>query len=227
MEKGAEHRRIGLLVPSSNTVMEVDFYTNLPSWATVHTGRMYMEEATVAGESRMLDEFALPAARHLATARPHVVVFGCTSAGALRGNAFDERLRSEIAEITKAPIVSVIRSVRQAISAAGARKVAVITPYVEVLNARIRDSLERDGLEVVSIQGMAISVNHDIASVSPEQVVEFALRSLEGTEADLVFLSCTNFRAMEALPRLRSILSVPILCSNEVALKAAIDALVG
>ncbi len=49
-------KRVGLLVPSSNTVMEADFYRNLPASVTVHTGRMYMESTTVQGEGLMLDE---------------------------------------------------------------------------------------------------------------------------------------------------------------------------
>jgi len=205
--------------------MEVDFYRNLPPQATVHTARMYMEETTVEGESRMLDEFALPAARDLATVRPHVVVFGCTSAGALRGNAYDERLCNEIAGITGAPTLSVIGSVRNAISASGARRIAVLTPYIEALNRRIRASLEGGGLEVVSIQGMDISVNRDIAEVSPEAIVEFSKERLKRVEVDLIFISCTNFRALEALPELRRIFPLPILSSNQVALEAVVSAI--
>src|SRR5215211_6152341 len=76
--------RVGLLVPSSNTVMEPDLWRALPPDTTLHTGRMYLEDTTPEGESRMLDEHVLPAARDLITARPDLIVFGCTSAGALR-----------------------------------------------------------------------------------------------------------------------------------------------
>ena len=79
------------MIPSSNTMMEVDFARDVPPGISVHTARMFMEDTTPAGENRMLDEFALPAARDLGTARPDVVVFGCTSAGALRGNDYDTR----------------------------------------------------------------------------------------------------------------------------------------
>lgn len=225
MKESVQNRRIGLLIPSSNTVMEVDFYRNLPPQASVHTARMYMEETTVEGESRMLDEFALPAARDLATVQPHVVVFGCTSAGALRGNTYDEWLCHEIEKITGALTISVIRSVRNAITTFGAKRLAVLTPYVEALNRRVRASLEEGGLEVVSIQGMGISINHDIAEVSPRDIVEFAKKGLKSVEAELIFISCTNFRAMEALPELREIFSVPILSSNQVALEAAVNAI--
>ena len=75
----ARPARVGLMIPSSNTMMEVDFARDLPPGTALHTARMFMEDTTPAGENQMLDEFALPAARDLGTARPDVVVFGCTS----------------------------------------------------------------------------------------------------------------------------------------------------
>ena len=106
--------RIGLLIPSSNTMMEVDFVRGLPPHATLHTARMFMEDTTAAGESRMLDEFSMGAARDIATARPDVVVFGCTSAGALRGDAYDSELCARISAVTSAPTLSTIQAVRSA-----------------------------------------------------------------------------------------------------------------
>jgi len=48
--------RVGLIVPSSNTVIEPDMYRRLPPGATLHTARMLLEETTPAAESAMLDE---------------------------------------------------------------------------------------------------------------------------------------------------------------------------
>lgn len=219
-------KRIGLLIPSSNTVMEVDFYCHLPDSVTVHTGRMYMEATTVEGEEEMLDVHAIPAARVLATAKPDVVVFGCTSAGALRGNEYDADLCRRISEATGSPTVSVIDSARRGLKATHAKAVAVLTPYVEELNKRIKASVEADGMEVVAIHGMGISVNFDLARVEPAEIVEFARRKL-GTKppADALFVSCTNYRAFSALPMLRELYDIPVITSNQAALQAACRAL--
>jgi len=219
-------KRIGLLVPSSNTVMEVDFYRHLPDSVTVHTGRMYMEATTVEGEEEMLDVHAIPAAQVLATAKPDVVVFGCTSAGALRGNDFDADLCRRISEATGSPTVSVIDSVRRELKATHAKAIAVLTPYVEELNKRIKTSVEADGMEVVAIHGMGITVNFDLARVEPTQIVEFARLKL-GTKppADALFISCTNYQALSALPMLRELYDIPVITSNQAALEAACRAL--
>jgi maleate isomerase len=217
---GMTRRRVGLLVPSSNTVMEPDIGGGLPPDATLHTARMYLEDTTPKGESRMLDEHALPAAKDLATARPDVVVFGCTSAGALRGNDYDAELCRRISGLTGVATISVIASVRQAITASGARRVGVLTPYVDELNQRIRESLEADGVAVERIAGLGISDNFTIAEVPADQIVAFAERQLAGLDVDLVFVSCTNFPAMAAIPELRRRLGLPVVTSNQAAVAA-------
>ena len=219
-------RRLGLMVPSSNTMMEPDFAAAAGPGVTVHTARMYMEDTTPAGENRMLDEFTLPAARDLGTARPHVVVFGCTSAGALRGNGYDTQLCEQISELAGAPVVSTIGSVRAAIEAAGASRIGVITPYVDELNERIKASIEADGVTVARIAGLGMTENFEIARVPGEAIVDFAVRALGDLAAsgaiDLVFASCTNFGAMAARAAISQRLGLPVVTSNQAVLAAAL-----
>jgi maleate isomerase len=215
--------RIGLIVPSSNTVAEVDFYRRLPPDCTLHTARMYLEETTPEGESVMLDEHLPRAITDLATARPDVVVFGCTSAGALRGNAYEAQLIDRIGAETGAQTFSVSASVRHTIRAAGARRVGVITPYVDSLNEKIRESLEADGFEVAAIHGLGITENFAIAEAPPERIAEFASECFEGSDIDLLFASCTNFRALDARDDIKAALGVPVVTSNQAALAVVLD----
>ena len=221
--------RFGLMIPSSNTMMEVDFARDLPPGTALHTARMYLKDTTPAGENRMLDEFALPAARDLGTARPDVVVFGCTSAGALRGNDYDTELCRRISELTGAPTVSTIGSVREAIEASGAGSIGVITPYVDELNEKIKASIEADGTQVAAITGLGITDNFEIAQVGHDEIVAFAERSLGRLAAEasigLVFVSCTNFGAMAARPAIAERLGLPVITSNQAVLAAAVSRL--
>jgi len=219
-------RRIGLMIPSSNTMMEVDFVRDVPAGNSVHTARMFMADTTPEGEIRMLDEFALPAARDLGTAHPDLVVFGCTSAGALRGNDYDTGLCQRISDLTGAPTVSTIRSVREAIEASGASRIGVMTPYVDELNEKIKESIEADGVEVVRIAGLGMTENFEIARVTHEDIMDFAVRALGDLAADgsidLVFASCTNFGAMAARAAIAKRLRLPVVTSNQAVLAAAI-----
>ena len=212
-----ESQRIGLIVPSVNSVMEPDFYRHLPQNVSLHTARMYIDEVTVAGEERMLDKFVLPAARDLSTVRPHVVVFGCTSAGALRGREYDQKMCARISAVTRSPVVSVIESVNEALAAMDAKKVLILTPYVDELNQRIKCSIEEAGLEVLDIFGLGISDGFDLAQVGVDKIVQFAREKTQGLNPDCLFISCTNFRAIEALPQLKAAFGPRVVTSNQAA----------
>jgi len=215
--------RIGMIVPSSNTVAEVDFYRWLPADCTLHTSRMYLEETTPEGEAMMLDEHVPRATSDLATARPDVAVFACTSAGALRGNAYEAELIDQIGTQTKAATFSVAASVRWAIRAAGCRRVGVISPYVDSLNEKIAQSLKDDGLEVAGIHGLGITENFAIAEVEPERIAQFASECFAGSDIELLFASCTNFRAFDAREEIHRALGLPVVTSNQAALAAVLD----
>ena len=223
----SELQRIGLIVPSSNTVIEPDFYRHLPQDVNLHTARMYLEDVTVAVEERMLDEFTMPAAKDLSTMHPHVVVFGCTSAGALRGREYDRKMCAEISTVTKCPVVSVIESVNEALAATGAKKVLILTPYIDELNQRIRRSVEDTGLEVINIFGLGIIENSAIGQVSVDKIVQFAKEKIQGLNPDCLFFSCTNFQAMDALPRLKEAFDLPMVTSNQAALDKTLSLLKG
>lgn len=214
--------RVGLIVPSSNTVAEVDFYRRLPPTATLHTARMYLDEVTPDEEAVMLDEHLPAAIRDLATVRPDVVVFACTSAGALRGNASERNLIARIGERVGARTISVASAVRDAIAARGARRVVVATPYVEALNEKIGASLEQDGLEVLGVRGMCITANAAIGAAPPERIAEFACEEFSDADIELLFVSCTNFRALEARERIEHELGLPVVTSNHAALEAVL-----
>ena len=217
--------RVGVVIPSSNTVMEVDLYRGVPAGVTVHTARMYMVETTPEGEASMLDDHLPGAVRDLASAHPDIVVFGCTSAGALRGKAYEAELIRRLADETGAEAISVATAVGEAINRRGAKRVGVVTPYIDSLNEKIRESLEADGLEVAGIHGLGIDENFEIAAVEPQRIAEFAAERFGGASIDLLFASCTNFRALDAVDRIEDRLGVPVMTSNLAALEAVMEQL--
>jgi maleate isomerase len=211
--------RVGLLIPSSNTVMEVDLYRGLPPPITIHPARMYLEETTPEGEKRMISEEVPRGAALLKTLRPHLVVFGCTSAGALSGPNFSADINREIGPMVGCPVLDILTAVKEELNRLGARKVAVLTPYSSELNRSIQASLEAYGFRVLSIAGMGITVNFDLATPTPEEIVDFARKSGLSSSAEALFLSCTNFRALEALPLLQENFHLPILTSNQAVIE--------
>src|SRR5262245_47713285 len=220
-----EWRRVGVVVPSSNTTVEADFMRALPVGVTVHTARMFLAETTAEAERRMVRDHVPRAVTDLATLRPHVVAFACTSAGAVLGADGEAALIDSIARETGAPVVSTNDAIGRAIERQGRKRVVVLTPYVDELNQAIQAGLERRGLTIVHIAGLGITDNFGIGSVTPAEIVAFAERELAGKACDLLFVSCTNFRAVEARPLLMQRFGVPVVTSNQATIEAAYEAI--
>ena len=211
--------RVGLLVPSSNTVMEVDFYRNLPPPITIHPARMYLEETTPQEEERMISEELPRAAQLLGTLHPHRVVFGCTSAGALHGAGFPQEINRTIGAIVGCPVLDILSPVAEELKGIGAQKLAVVTPYAPALNQPLQASLEALGFQVLSIDGMGITANFELATPTPGEIFAFVQNCKIPPGAEALFISCTNFRALEALSLMRGHFRLPIVTSNQATIE--------
>lgn len=212
--------RVGLLIPSWNSVIEVDFYRSLPRDATLHTSRMYAPDATVASHERMLDRFLVPAAEALASVRPHLVVFGCTSTALLRGDEYDSDVCDRIRETTGAVVLSVSAAVRQALQDTRASRVAVVTPYADAINQRIKAGLESAGIEVSALYGMGLT-GHEVGLVTPDAIHAFVQRCIGArVPGEALFLSGADYQALGTLSLLRIAYDVPMVATNLAALQA-------
>jgi maleate isomerase len=214
--------RVGLLIPSSNSVMEVDFYRRFPHDTTLHTSRMFVGDGSPAEQERMLKHYALPAAEAIGSVLPHIVVFGSTSAAALHGNDFDREMCERIAKTTGVTTVSLAASVSQALRDSHASTIAVVTPYVDDVNRRLKARIEADGIAVSAIYGMGLpDEDSEIGAVTPETIYSFVQAHVgPRVPGEALFLSCPNYQALGALSLLKITYDVPILTSNMAVLRA-------
>ena len=71
----------------------------------------------------------------------------------------------------------------------------------------------------MAIHGMGIDVNFDLATPSPEEISQVYGRDAGRCKSDMIFVSCTNFRAMDAFPMLEKQFESPIITSNTATLE--------
>jgi maleate isomerase len=210
--------RIGLIVPSSNTVMEPDFHRHLAPKGIVSTVRIFLEDVTREAELRMLKEDLPRAAELIRTTAPDIVVFGCTSAGSLGSLSHDEGIRNMLAKATGARAVSVLQAVFDKLRSVQSRKLAVFTPYVEDLTASVARSLAEAGFPPIHSAGMGIQANLNIGKVTPAEIVSFVSDRMKGFAPDCIFLSCTNWQAIEAIPAIEAKTGAAVISSNQAAI---------
>jgi maleate isomerase len=214
--------RIGLIVPSSNTVMEPDFHRHLGHAGIVSTARIFLESVTREAEVRMLEQDLPNAAELIRTTAPDVMVFGCTSAGSLGSLAHDRAIGEKIGKLSGAKAVTVLQAVVSQLRSIGPRKLAVFTPYIEDLTSSIVSSVAEAGFPPIKAAGMGIQINLEIGRVTPEAIIAFVETQIAGCAPDCIFLSCTNWRAIESIEPLQKKLGIPVVSSNQAAINTII-----
>ena len=221
-------KRIGVMVPSTNTTFEGDFQLVASRDITIHGQRLWLtnDAAGAQGMDRMNAEVEA-GARYLATARVDVVAYGCTTGSFYRGPGWDREMIDLIRRTAGVPAVATSPSVVEALRFFGARSLSVATPYPDWNNRQLRAYLEALGFEVLNIEGeprAAAAGNQGINDFDPGDVVAFASRVCRA-EADALLCSCTAWRSLEAVAELEQRTGKPVVTSNQASIWAAYRAL--
>ncbi len=214
--------RIGLIVPSSNTTMEMDYHRLAPQGVSVHTSRMRFVGAANVEDFTPLLEDARRALQTLLDCRPDVIVWGCTAA--VTAPRLEEEVRQMVEINHNIPCVIPLSAATAAFKTLGASRVSVAAPYTDDILKAVKRYLEEKSVTVVNIRGLGLSNNHDIASQTPEVVYEL-VTSVDSSDAEGIFISCTNLRALDMIERLESELGKPVVTSNQAGIWSALKTL--
>lgn len=175
-----------------------------------------VETATELGD---LDG-ARQATRDLLVPEPSVVAYACASGSFIAGASGERRLIDGIKSAGAPRAVSTAGSLITAAKAVGARRVAVVTPYIDDVTDRLRLFLAESGLEIVSTVGLGL-LNH-IWKVTYSEVAQSVL-SVDRPEVDAVLIGCTNVTTYEVIAPLEKIIRKPIISANQATMWAALD----
>lgn len=215
--------RIGLIVPSSNTTNESEFWRWAPEGVSIHTTRMPLEDVD-AEEQVSMAENVEEWARFCSHADPDVLAYGCTTGSLVHGAGYDEEIERRLENATGIPSVSTARAVKLAFEALDARDIAIVTPYPEDIDERERRYLEENDFSVSTMGGFRFEKNTDIGALSPADVYAATRDTLSSIEEyDVVFLSCTNMRTFEILDTVEADFGVPVVNSNQATLWACLQ----
>jgi maleate isomerase len=192
--------------------MEPEFYRMLQDKFSVHTARMRLHKVTVGTLSSM-EKKSIKAAKELSDAKVSVVGYGCTSGSFYKGIRHQEEIAGRIEKASKAPCVTTAGAVVSALKALEVNRVATATPYTDRINELERKYLASNGIEIADLRGLGLVDNIEIGKQEPGVAYHLA-RHLRHSEADGIFISCTNFRTIEIVEKLEQEIGKPVVSSN-------------
>ncbi|MGJ8583483.1 MAG: maleate cis-trans isomerase family protein [Marinosulfonomonas sp.] len=212
-------RRVGMLTPSSNTVLEPytsAMFAPFGDEASVHFGRFRVVEISMseASQSQFELEPILEAADRLAETNPHLIAWNGTSASWL-GLEKDRALCAAITERTGVPATSTILAYDALFRSMGVRRLGVVTPYIADIETRMIANYATQGIEVVDAARLDDKGNYSFATYPPAQVGAM-IEQVAKAKPDAIAVVCTNFRGAAVAASIEDAIGIPVLDSVSV-----------
>jgi maleate isomerase len=209
----AARARVGIIIPSVNSMVEPQFNRFGPPGLGVYVARARVAGGWRRPPAQMADEIAL-SAKLLSDVAPDLIVFHCTETSMTQGPQGEGRILDIVREATGIEALATSRLVLEALQVLGLKKLVVLSPYKS--NKAIIDYLQATGFAVV--EDVALGREPlEFPTITPQEWTELA-RKHDKPDADGIFLSCANTTQIEAVADVERALGKPVVNSNQAVL---------
>lgn len=215
--------RIGLLVPSSNTTVEPEFYRALPADVTLHVARLYLAQIATDSIANTVRDLETQS-RNLATADVDVIVLGAAAPSFLKGLGYDHEMTAKIEAASGKRATTTSTALIEALKHLGVSRIVLGAAYDDKVNAIAQSFLEANGFNVLAAKGLGLVDNLVVGRLDVSSAYELA-RQIDRPDAEAIVLACTNWKTMDMLERLEQELGKPVVSTTQVSIWAALRAL--
>lgn len=215
-------RHFGVLIPSTNTTVEIEYSRLLPPELQAHVGRLGKGGATAFSPS--LDTDVEYQAKLLGTAKVEVVALAQTSAS-LFADDYDDVTIRRMSQAAGVPALTSAVAIGQAVRALGARRIALVSPYsAEVIGRAKRYYETKFGLQVLAVEGFGATDAYAIGQLDADSA-RAAFARIDRPEIEVLVVPGGNFPTMPHIPGWEQTFGKPVVTTNQAALWAMLQAM--
>jgi maleate isomerase len=161
--------------------------------------------------------------REVCAVGAEAVLYSCTACSFIGGPERERELRAAMSAAGAPRAVTTVGAAVRAIRAVGARRVAVVHPYIPAIGAKLVNFLTESGLDVVAARGLGLTPEQ-IYRLAYHEVAELAERG-DHPDAEALFVSCTALPTYDLIAPLERRLGKPVLTANQAGMWALLDEL--
>ncbi|MDN4574601.1 Asp/Glu racemase [Pandoraea cepalis] len=226
--------RIGQIVPSSNTTMETEIPAMLrareqvlPERFTFHSSRMRMHRV-VKEELEAMNAEGLRCAAELADARVDVMSTACLVAIMAMGPGYHRQVEEDLRRVARdnhcdAAVMTSAGALVAGLKTLGARRIALMAPYMKPLTQAVVAYIEHEGIEVLDALSFEIPDNLEVGRRDPMQLLDDVKR-LNTANADVVVLSaCVQMPSLPAIQIAQERLGLPVTSTAVSTVRQMLD----
>jgi maleate isomerase len=215
-----DRRRIGLLLPSSNTTQEPEFTRILPDGVTLHVARLPLRTVEADATTRIVDDIETES-RKLADADVDAIVLAATAPSSRNGIGYDQALIGRIETASSRPATTASTALIQALGVLGVQRLAMAAPWSDPVNVMAAGFIEASGVKVLAQSAMGHVSNLEIGLLAEQTAFDMGV-AVDRDDAQAIMLACGNWLTLGIVERLESVTGKPVLTTNQVSLWAVL-----
>jgi len=228
--------RIGQIVPSSNTTMETEIPAMLRAREairserfTFHSSRMRMHKVT-RDELEAMNVESLRCAAELADARVDLMSTACLVAHMAMGAGYHREAEKSLTEVVRAngcnaPVMTSAGALVEGLHTLGARRIALLAPYMCSLTDLVVEYIESEGVDVVDSISFEIPDNLEVGRRDPNLLVDEVKRLPTGEVDAIVLSACVQMPSLPVVQAVEDELGIPVTSTAICTVRGMLDRL--
>lgn len=208
--------RMALMVPSTNTVAETEFWKMAPEGLTVHTSRMPFFADRFDSPFDEMESHLPRVIDEVNSAQPDIIAYGCTASSA-KGNPID--YEKQLTQNTGKPTVTAAAALVEALKTFSAKKIVMITPYPQSTNDKERVFFQGNGVEVIEDESIIIDDAQlqfkNMNKIPTDLLIDRSVSLGQAENVDAVILSCCDMPTLDAIPIIEDAIGKPVTSSTQ------------
>ena len=213
-------RRIGLLLPSSNTTQETEFTRILPDGVTLHVARLPLRTVEPSSTAAVVEDIETES-RKLADADVDAIVLAATAPSSRNGLGYDQELITRIESASGRKATTASTALLEALKAWDVQRLVIAAPWSEATNIVCAAFIQAGGVTVLTHRGLGHVDNRNIGLLEEQTAFDMGV-SVDRPEAQAVMLACGNWLTMGIVDLLEATIHKPVLTTNQVSLWAVL-----
>jgi maleate isomerase len=212
-------KKIGVIIPSTNTIVEPDIYRMAVPGVTAHISRIHIHNPDLSSDrvfEQLLEGLRVEVAAAVArvmTARPDYLMMGMSAETFWDGVEGNRRFKQQITELSGLPVATGAEACERALQLLKVRRIAVITPYQPVADKNVVRFFADLGIEVVALKGLRCPDAIAIAEVQ-EETLRQAMIELNSDQVEAIVQVGTNLSMLRLADEAERWLGKPVIAIN-------------
>ena len=212
-------KRIGIVVPSTNTVVQPESEAFRPHGVTNHVARISIKERLLGTEQAFNEHMETmrngigAAIDQIMTAEPDHLIMGVALEAFWGGVEAAKALQKSLEDRAGVGVSMGSTALVAALEAFGAKRIAIVTPHQPRGDAMVRQYLQEAGYAIPRLKGLRctspIAITH-----TPVAEMRAALHEIDGDDVDALVQAGTNLPMAGLAAAAEQWLGKPVLAMN-------------